>query len=541
MKKFFSLVLAVVMALSLTTVAWGVSVVDAAAAQTALDAATGDLTLTLTGDVTSRLVVDWRATLDYDEATPDYYVGGNPYYLATRDMGKLTVVGDGDTKFAGFQFVSNLTHENHHVDPDSLFVIDTLTIQDVVFEAKPDLATGGIGAATIDTLIFNGVTFVAGAYISNSSIENVVFVDCDFTGGVSAIEVTGADSDINVTVVDCEFENVDRAVLLSGGSYAGDITIKDNEMSCSKYAVRITTVTDDATLTITGNNATVTSGTAIKVDTIADGVAVDAWNNDWDGATVPAAMEDSNAALYDLYEGDDDLYVGGTIRTKVAAKKLTKTQAGQVAGWDIEGTLYVEITKAEATKADFYLTKHGKDTAILYLREAENHGVYTLTGKANKNFVDPDEDPFCGQWNLDPVTDKLYVDDKDGDFYVAGTDAYMLVGGTVVGVELADMDLMVPHEMEGVYDAKDKLVGVECVVCDATGKVYASVDKVPFGADYDYFEGLPYVLNKIVVKPSTDTDKVTSAETFDAGIAMYVGMSVMAAAGSAVLIGKKKD
>lgn len=40
-------------------------------------------------------------------------------------------------------------------------------------------------------------------------------------------------------------------------------------------------------------------------------------------------------------------------------------------------------------------------------------------------------------------------------------------------------------------------------------------------------------------KPSTD--KVTSAETFDAGIAMYVGMSIAAAAGSAVVIGKKKD
>ena len=36
------------------------------------------------------------------------------------------------------------------------------------------------------------------------------------------------------------------------------------------------------------------------------------------------------------------------------------------------------------------------------------------------------------------------------------------------------------------------------------------------------------------------TDKVESAETFDAGIAMYVGMSVMAAAGSAVVL-KKKD
>ena len=37
------------------------------------------------------------------------------------------------------------------------------------------------------------------------------------------------------------------------------------------------------------------------------------------------------------------------------------------------------------------------------------------------------------------------------------------------------------------------------------------------------------------------TDKVTSADTFDAGIAMYVGMSVMAAAGSVVVLKKRED
>ena len=40
--------------------------------------------------------------------------------------------------------------------------------------------------------------------------------------------------------------------------------------------------------------------------------------------------------------------------------------------------------------------------------------------------------------------------------------------------------------------------------------------------------------------PTVDGDKVESPKTFDAGIAMYVGMSVMAAAGSAVVL-KKKD
>ena len=42
---------------------------------------------------------------------------------------------------------------------------------------------------------------------------------------------------------------------------------------------------------------------------------------------------------------------------------------------------------------------------------------------------------------------------------------------------------------------------------------------------------------------TTDTNKdgVTSAKTFDAGVAMYVGMSLLSVAGGAVVIGKKKE
>ena len=42
-------------------------------------------------------------------------------------------------------------------------------------------------------------------------------------------------------------------------------------------------------------------------------------------------------------------------------------------------------------------------------------------------------------------------------------------------------------------------------------------------------------------KPDTTKDGVNSAKTFDAGIAMYVGMSLLSVAGSAVVIGKKKE
>ena len=38
-----------------------------------------------------------------------------------------------------------------------------------------------------------------------------------------------------------------------------------------------------------------------------------------------------------------------------------------------------------------------------------------------------------------------------------------------------------------------------------------------------------------------DTNKVPSAQTFDAGVAMYVGMSLLSVAGGAVFIGKKKE
>ena len=62
--------------------------------------------------------------------------------------------------------------------------------------------------------------------------------------------------------------------------------------------------------------------------------------------------------------------------------------------------------------------------------------------------------------------------------------------------------------------------------------------RTPTGADYEQGFGGYLVYVAAVVTP--DTDKVESAETFDAGIAMYVGMSVMAAAGSAVVL-KKKD
>ena len=95
----------------------------------------------------------------------------------------------------------------------------------------------------------------------------------------------------------------------------------------------------------------------------------------------------------------------------------------------------------------------------------------------------------------------------------------------------------------------------------ATAAEVAKLDKVDYSVDTAKRNYVNYVLNnkgiltnkafvptatetmyKIsasTTTPSTDTNK--SPKTFDAGIAMYVGMALTSVAGSAVVIGKKKE
>ena len=53
--------------------------------------------------------------------------------------------------------------------------------------------------------------------------------------------------------------------------------------------------------------------------------------------------------------------------------------------------------------------------------------------------------------------------------------------------------------------------------------------------------GTDLVMYTVTAGKTETTDKNTSPKTFDAGIAMYVGMALTSVAGSAVVIGKKKE
>ena len=88
---------------------------------------------------------------------------------------------------------------------------------------------------------------------------------------------------------------------------------------------------------------------------------------------------------------------------------------------------------------------------------------------------------------------------------------------------------------------------VKCETCGKSFNVVKTVDKTYTGSVKTVtFEGettAMYVLTgTATATPSgSTTGTTTSPKTFDAGIAMYVGMALTSVAGSAVVIGKKKE
>ena len=123
-------------------------------------------------------------------------------------------------------------------------------------------------------------------------------------------------------------------------------------------------------------------------------------------------------------------------------------------------------------------------------------------------------------------------------FKAATTGRYnFLVGGKVVACDIIDVldDAVLAHNW--MVDT-EKMVA-KCIDCGATGKVYKTFVEVPNGVTPDQVQGMFVVADKTAT--DTKTDGTSSPKTFDAGIAMYVGMALTSVAGSAVVIGKKKE
>ena len=235
--------------------------------------------------------------------------------------------------------------------------------------------------------------------------------------------------------------------------------------------------------------------------------------------------------------------VGSETTTKYFADKYTMTLKGE----SVATTLYA----CDASIANYKLIdKAGK---IVYLNES-NKLADAITDVVTKMIEGKGDDAK----GTDYVNDVYVI---DGKAYAVGGDKVAMFNGLAVlygdkadvkGYTLTNDDGTLADKAKLTYNSKGEVTGITAAEGDKTfevvkeGKVPTSytgdtkvlkVAKVNGG--YDTY----YILLGNTVTPSGSTSTTTkpSPKTFDAGIAMYVGMALTSVAGSAVVIGKKKE
>ena len=237
------------------------------------------------------------------------------------------------------------------------------------------------------------------------------------------------------------------------------------------------------------------------------------------------------------------------------------TGAGNVAYYTVSGATANEntgyngdYTKADKTDFDLQLTKSGAST--LYLKHVNTGAGYVAKVEAFTKIGDK-----CGQLDVDAdgtyyVNTSKYTSGnvtKDaGEVYFMASDAdgavYVLLNGKLVSVTLAGEQTLVGHTWVAV-EKDGKVVSYKCSDCGTVASIYKTYAAAKasglknveaFVNDDGETIYLAYTDGKTdTTKPADGTNK--SPKTFDAGIAMYVGMALTSVAGSAVVIGKKKE
>ncbi len=244
---------------------------------------------------------------------------------------------------------------------------------------------------------------------------------------------------------------------------------------------------------------------------------------------------------YDL----SDVTVSYTNPTET--KKNGEFKSATVGYFTIGGVDFVEVPQNDATY------RINADGVTKYLAKADTATYktpYTMKGES----VDEADgvNPKCTDvYFLTGVT-TMYKD-ADGVYYIAGGTDYMLVDGQVKAVTKAVEHThyeFVGHAWKTVTmnkAADGTITGTaKCERCGLEGTLTSKNGTIPSAAsseEYGNFYGKTvyvYWTEKGATAGSTTGSK-PSPKTFDAGIALYAAMALTSVAGSAVVIGKKKE
>ncbi len=241
-----------------------------------------------------------------------------------------------------------------------------------------------------------------------------------------------------------------------------------------------------------------------------------------------------------------------------AKMTITKTDAKVVKEGDKTTTYYY----ADKYEIEGQTAMYACDASIADCKLIDKAGKIVYLSKSTKlagEITDVVAKMVEGKGDDAKGTD--YVKDVyiiDGKAYEVGGDKVAMFNGLAVlygdkadvkGYTLVNDDNTPAAKTKLTYNAKGEVTGITAAEGDKTFEV---VKKVPTSYTGDTKElkiakadgkyDTYYILLGNTVTPSgTTTGTTTSPKTFDAGIAMYVGMALTSVAGSAVVIGKKKE
>jgi len=215
-------------------------------------------------------------------------------------------------------------------------------------------------------------------------------------------------------------------------------------------------------------------------------------------------------------------------------------------------TAYDGETYVESTKADYDLKLTADGRAPLYLSKVNFGGKYLCKAVAFTAIGEK-----CGQYDGDADT-KYYTNSSnyksdDTVYLFEATDTgsmNILVDGKLVSVDVVGKldDEVNPHEWKAAsYDKDNKVATYKCAKCGTVATVYKTEDAA-WAAGVNTVEvlkngdiiGFNYTVPGAGGSGSSSGTK-PSPKTFDAGIALYAAMALTSVAGSAVVIGKKKE
>ena len=490
MKKFFALALALVMALSLTTIAWGATPTQVENWDQ-MHAAMSDSNVTeivLTADITCPFAIQTYASHIYNLSGKTIDLNGKTFSAYNHAL-----------LFEGIDFTIK-NGKMVAIDNTAYALVIGLDAGDTANVLIEDVVlTGGINVCEATNVVLRNLTVTGTSYYAVWSDDgaDVIIESGSYTGGSGKPAILNYDGSL-------PGYPAPGGLTVEGGSFSSDVT---DYLAAGLVQDTNGVVKADISGTDAGYNGLYLQGTG-KGDTISTYPV----NLGFYKEVAPEYNEKGimTCCGYMAYFVTNDLaYPGAYVQVNTLA------EADYVAYLDAAGKV-VKFYLAEISDSTYYegtvFTNFGKGCGQVDLGKAFDKTATYYALKGVDGFV-------------------LYVTAENGSVNMKVGASYV----TVNPVSAAKNAHKVAVEM-----TKGEYTKIYCTVCGAEAIKAANFLSIPEGADTTGLTAYGNWYWPATAGTTTGT-LVTSAQTFDAGIAMYIGMSVMAAAGGAVVLKKRED